>query len=162
MTVKIPSSWTLSSSDWRAHLIIYRYDYTQEVKTWLITMFKPTSLCGMVIEITWKVKSLYLTNLVLRHKSVWKSGCINPHNLNLGTSWRWVVSVTLRPLYPRRNSFPYQLDRRLGGPQSQYGRRGEEKIIDFTGTRTPNPQSSGSQSLYRLRHPSLSSKHITF
>jgi hypothetical protein len=28
------------------------------------------------------------------------------------------------------------LDRRLGGPQSRYGRRGEEKILDPTGTRT--------------------------
>jgi hypothetical protein len=37
-----------------------------------------------------------------------------------------------RPLYPR-----YPLDRKLGGPQSQSGRRGEEKILDPTGTRTP-------------------------
>jgi hypothetical protein len=29
------------------------------------------------------------------------------------------------------------LDRRLGGPQSQSGRLGEEKILDPTGTRTP-------------------------
>jgi hypothetical protein len=36
----------------------------------------------------------------------------------------------------------YALDRRLGGPQSQSGRRGEEKIPDFTGTRTPTPRSS--------------------
>jgi hypothetical protein len=30
-------------------------------------------------------------------------------------------------------------DRRLGGPQSRSGRRGEEKILDPTGTRTPTP-----------------------
>jgi hypothetical protein len=29
-----------------------------------------------------------------------------------------------------------------GGPQSRSGRRGEEKILDPTGTRTPTPQSS--------------------
>jgi hypothetical protein len=29
------------------------------------------------------------------------------------------------------------LDMRLGGPQSRSGRRGEEKIVDPTGTRTP-------------------------
>jgi hypothetical protein len=33
----------------------------------------------------------------------------------------------------------YPLDRRLGGPQSRSGRFGEEKILDPTGTRTPNP-----------------------
>jgi hypothetical protein len=34
------------------------------------------------------------------------------------------------------------LDKMLGGPQSQSGRRGEEKIIGSTGTRTPTPWSS--------------------
>jgi hypothetical protein len=46
------------------------------------------------------------------------------------------------------------LDRRLAGPQSRSGRRGEEKIICPTGTRTPTPRSfSRSQSLYRLSYP---------
>jgi hypothetical protein len=34
------------------------------------------------------------------------------------------------------------LDKRLGGPQSRTGRRGVEKILDPTGTRTPTPPSS--------------------
>jgi hypothetical protein len=38
------------------------------------------------------------------------------------------------PLYP--------LDRRLGGPQSQSGRFGEEKIIDPTGTSVVQPVAS--------------------
>jgi hypothetical protein len=42
-----------------------------------------------------------------------------------------------RPLYPR-----YPLDRRLGGPKIRSGRRGEEKILDPIGTRTPTPRSS--------------------
>jgi hypothetical protein len=33
----------------------------------------------------------------------------------------------------------YPLDRRLGGPQSRSGRRGEKEILDHTGTRTPTP-----------------------
>jgi hypothetical protein len=37
---------------------------------------------------------------------------------------------------------PYPLDRRLGGPQSRSERRGEEKIPDPTGIRTPTPRSS--------------------
>jgi hypothetical protein len=41
----------------------------------------------------------------------------------------WVVSFTPRPLNSRGRSPRYPLDRRLGGPQSRSGRRGEEKIL---------------------------------
>jgi hypothetical protein len=43
---------------------------------------------------------------------------------------------------PRGKSARYPLDSMLGGPQSRSGRFGEEKILEPTGTRTPNPQSS--------------------
>jgi hypothetical protein len=36
----------------------------------------------------------------------------------------------------------YPLGRRLGGAQSRSGRRGEEKILDLTGTRIPITLSS--------------------
>jgi hypothetical protein len=52
-----------------------------------------------------------------------------------------VVSLTPRPLYRRGKSPRYPLERRLGGPQNRAGRRGEEKILDPTGTRTPTPLS---------------------
>jgi hypothetical protein len=55
------------------------------------------------------------------------SGCTDPRFLDLGTSWRWVVNFTPRPLYPRGKRPGYPLDRRLGGPQSRSGRFGEEK-----------------------------------
>jgi hypothetical protein len=75
-----------------------------------------------------KVKlSLCLTNYALRREGVWGSRCIDPYFLDLGTSWRWVVNFTPRPLYPQGKSPWYPLDRRLGGP---HGRRGEEKILD--------------------------------
>jgi hypothetical protein len=61
----------------------------------------------------------------------------SPHFLDLGISWRWVISVTPMSLYPR-----YPLDTRLGGPQSRSERRGEEEILDHIGTRTPTPWSS--------------------
>jgi hypothetical protein len=32
--------------------------------------------------------SICLTNKALRHEDVWGNGCIDPHFLNLGTSWR--------------------------------------------------------------------------
>jgi hypothetical protein len=54
-----------------------------------------------------------------------------------------VVSFTPLPLYPRGKSSRYPLDRRLGGPQSRSGQRGEEKVLDPTGTRTPALRSSG-------------------
>jgi hypothetical protein len=78
-----------------------------------------------------KVKlSLCLTNYPLRREGVWGSVCIDTHFLDLDTSCRWVVSFTSRPLYPRGKSPRYPLLRRLGGPQSRSGRRGEEKILD--------------------------------
>jgi hypothetical protein len=53
-------------------------------------------------------------------------------------SWhRWIVSFATWPLYPRGKNLWYQLDRRLGGPRGRSGRRGEDKILDPTGTRTP-------------------------
>jgi hypothetical protein len=76
---------------------------------------------------------------------VWGSGCIEPHFLDLGTIWRWVVSFTFQPLYSWGKSRRYPFDRRLGGPQSRSGQRGEEKILDPTGTRTPTPRSSSPQ-----------------
>jgi hypothetical protein len=88
---------------------------------------------------TWfnKVKFfLCLTNWALRHEGVWGSGCIDSHFLDLGSSWRWVVSFSPLPLYPR-----YPLYSRLGGPQSRSGLRGEEKNSWPTGTRTPTPRS---------------------
>jgi hypothetical protein len=57
------------------------------------------------------------------------------------------VSVSFKPwpLYPRGKISRYPLDRRLGGPQSRSGRRGEQKILYPTGTRNPTPCSSSPQ-----------------
>jgi hypothetical protein len=83
--------------------------------------------------------SLCLANLVLRHEGAWGSGCIDPHFLDLSTSWRWVVSFTPRPLYLQGNSPRYSLDRRLGVPQSWSGLREEEKILDPSAIWNPTP-----------------------
>jgi hypothetical protein len=65
-----------------------------------------------------------------------------------------VVSLAPRPLYARGKSPRYQLDRRLGGPQSRSERRGEEKILALPGLELrPLGRSTRSQSLYRLRYP---------
>jgi hypothetical protein len=39
-----------------------------------------------------------LNEYALGHEGVWASGCIDPHFLDLGTSWRRVVSFKPRPL----------------------------------------------------------------
>jgi hypothetical protein len=54
------------------------------------------------------------------------------------SSWRWVVSFTPRPLYPRGKSPWFPLDKRLGGPQNWSGRLGEEKILDRIGAQNSN------------------------
>jgi hypothetical protein len=80
-------------------------------------------------------------------KAYGTSGCIDRHFLDLGASWRLMAKFMSRPLHPWGKSRRYPLDTRLGGPQSRSGCRGEEKIIDPTGSRTPTPRS-----LYRLRY----------
>jgi hypothetical protein len=62
-------------------------------------------------------------------KTYWGSVGIAPRIFNIGPRWRWVVSFTPWPLYPRRKSPQYPVDRRLGGPQSRSWRGGEEKKI---------------------------------
>jgi hypothetical protein len=71
-------------------------------------------------------------------KTCWGSGYVDPRILDPGTSWRWVVSFTSQPAYPREISPRYPLDRRLGGPQNWSGRH-EEKNSAPTGTRNSDP-----------------------
>jgi hypothetical protein len=66
----------------------------------------------------------------------------DPLFLDLGISWRWVVSLTPRPLYFRWISPRYTLDRSLVESQSRSDRNREKEILDPTRTRTPIPLSS--------------------
>jgi hypothetical protein len=63
------------------------------------------------------------------HEGLWGSGDIGPPFSTLGTRWRWVVSFTLRPLYPRGKGPMFSLCGRLAGHQSRYGRYGKENIF---------------------------------
>jgi hypothetical protein len=60
-------------------------------------------------------------------KQYWGSGGIALHILDLGTRWRWVFSLTSRPLYHQGKCPRYPLDMRLGRPQSRSGRGVEVK-----------------------------------
>jgi hypothetical protein len=62
------------------------------------------------------------------HEDTWKNRGIDACILNLGTRWKLVVSFMPQPLYPWGKSHMYPVDRRLGGPQSQSGHGGDEKI----------------------------------
>jgi hypothetical protein len=78
-----------------------------------------------------------------------RSGHFTPGEIAPGTHWigGWVGPRTalvggegqlhVPSAFPR-----YPLDRRLGGPQSRSGRRGQEKILDHAGTPSLIPQSS--------------------
>jgi hypothetical protein len=74
----------------------------------------------------------------------------SPTIIYLSTRLRWVVSFTLRPLYPRRKNPRYLLDRRLCAPQAGLDavkRREELLSPPKIEPRPSNP------SLYRLNYP---------
>jgi hypothetical protein len=56
--------------------------------------------------------------------------------LDLSTRWRLVVSFTPLPLYFRRKSPHYPIERRLGGPKSRSGSCEEEKYLTLARIRT--------------------------
>jgi hypothetical protein len=96
----------------------------------------------------------YITNSALRHEDIWGSGCIDPHFLDLGTSWRWVVSFTPWPLYPQGKRPRYPLDRRLGEPQNSLEDVEKWKLLPPPGLELELLGCPAcSQLLYRLRCP---------
>jgi hypothetical protein len=54
--------------------------------------------------------SLFLTNYALYYEGVWGNGCTDPRVCDLGTGWRWVISLTPRSLYPPVKSLRYPLE----------------------------------------------------
>jgi hypothetical protein len=82
------------------------------------------------------------------------NGCIDPHFLDLGTSWRWVVSFTPRPLYPLERASGTHC---IGGwVDPRGGLDSMEKWNFFTlpgFELRPLGRPARSQSLYRLRYP---------
>jgi hypothetical protein len=61
--------------------------------------------------------------------------------LELGTRWRWVVTFTPRPPYPRGKGPRCSLQRRLDGPENRSWCCLTEKSLSLDGNRTPAVQS---------------------
>jgi hypothetical protein len=129
------------------------YDRTAEViellnmEPYSVQHVRVIKLCliqNVRITILVKVKlSLCLTNLALRHEDVWGSGCIDPHFLDLGTSWRWVVSFAPLPLYPRERAPTTHFIGCWVDPRAGLDDMEKWKIVYPKGTRTPaSPWSS--------------------
>jgi hypothetical protein len=94
--------------------------------------------------------SLCLTNKALRHEDVWGLD-IDPHFRDLGSSWRWTVSFTPRPLCPRESSSGTHcigswVDSRAGLADME-----EWKFLTLWGLEhRPFGRPTRSQSLYRV------------
>jgi hypothetical protein len=67
--------------------------------------------------------------------------CIDPRFLDLDTSGQWSASLPGR-FNPGERAADIHCTRGWVGPQSRFERRGQEKILDPTETRTPTPEPS--------------------
>jgi hypothetical protein len=92
--------------------------------TFFISCKRPSKIKGKVVRV-----------LLTQHQAIkayWGSGSTALPIIELGTRWRWEVSLTPRLIYPQGKRPSYPLDRRSGGPQSLSGRGGEEKNSQLT------------------------------
>jgi hypothetical protein len=62
-------------------------------------------------------------------KAKTRSRFIYPFVFNLSTRQSWEVSFTFRPIYHRRKSRQYEMNRRIGGHDTRSGRFGKEKNL---------------------------------
>jgi hypothetical protein len=87
--------------------------------------------CGEDIPFPCQEFNRYLSVIINNHYLMTVEG-IAPHCLGSGTRWRWVVSFTLGPFYPRGKSPRYPPDRKLGGPRSRSGLCVDEPTVPVT------------------------------
>jgi hypothetical protein len=83
-----------------------------------IWIFTAKNICLSYISVNKKIMLFLCSNSwALCHEGARGSGCTDPQFLDLGTSWRWVVSLTPRHLYPGERaklsySYSYPIIRR--------------------------------------------------
>jgi hypothetical protein len=64
-----------------------------------------------------------------------------PRFLHIGTNWKWVVRFIPPAAFARCKDHPKPSEMCLGGLQNFPRWSGKDKILDYTGTRTPTPMS---------------------
>jgi hypothetical protein len=122
--------YTIQFRDKKCKKISPRFSCVQERKCWSL--------------------SLYLTEHYVM-KTCGGRGCIDRRFLDLGNSWRRVVSFTPLPLYSRGKSSRYPLDRRLSGPRAGMDDVEKRKFLTLPGHELrPLGRPACSQSLYWL------------
>jgi hypothetical protein len=82
------------------------------------------------------------------------SGYIDPHFLNLGTSWRWKVSFKPRPLSPEERAAGTHWIGVWVDPGAGIDEGEKRKFVTLKGLELrPLGRPAGSQSLYRPQYP---------
>jgi hypothetical protein len=111
-----------------------------------------------------KKEKLYLclVNEALRHEGVWGSGSINLLFLDLGTSWRWVVTFTARPLYTQKRAPGTHWIWGWVDPRTGLNDVEKRKFLTLPGLKLrPLGCPGRSQSLYLIRYPGSLSENST-
>jgi hypothetical protein len=83
------------------------------------------SVSQSLVTMAWRIFRLHMDEIA--KLKVKLTLCFNRAPRHEGTRWKLVVRFTPPLLYPQRKSTGYLLSRRLVGPQSRFGRGGEEK-----------------------------------
>jgi hypothetical protein len=94
--------------------IYWAHEELCEVQCWKMYPFLQNALWLKISHVVfycyvsqislYKVKVVPVLHQVSRQEEVWGSRGTAPRILNLGTTWRWVVSFTPRPLYHRERA----------------------------------------------------------
>jgi hypothetical protein len=88
---------------------------------------------------------------------------MHPYFLDLGTSWRWMVSFTLLPLYLRGKSPFIHWIVGWVGPRFRLDDVEKRKFVTLPGLKLrPLGRPARSQSLYRLRYPGENTAYLMF
>ena len=126
------------------------------------------SFCGVCLFRSWvkscNNKSKSYVSICAHQEGIWRSGCTTPPIHIVGIRWRWVVSLTTLPLYPRETApSTHSIRDSLG---AIYGLYAFDKITNPWPCREWNHNSSlvdpVAQSLQRLRCSTSESKWNLF
>jgi hypothetical protein len=131
------------------------FSFGMVIRTWCLQITSITVLDNIVNDVVFYTH-IYIyvkADFVHAMKAYGRSRIIAPLILNFGNTWRSVVTVTIRPLYPGKEP-RYLLNRRLVGPQRRYEYFRESSLIPV-GIRTPDHPVPSLVTIQTTRHPLL-------